>query len=58
MVYVEKEKSYFPKTQLPKGEKALKLSGTEVRRRLQTGEAIPEWFSPPKVVEILRKSTL
>jgi len=34
------------------------LSGTEVRRRLQTGEAIPEWFSPPKVVEILRRSTL
>lgn len=34
----------------------MKLSGTEVRRRLGTGEEIPEWFSPPKVVAILRKN--
>jgi len=34
----------------------LKLSGTEVRRRLRTGEDIPEWFSYSQVVKILRKA--
>jgi len=34
--------------------KVMKLSGTEVRRRLTTGEEIPEWSSFPEVVEILR----
>lgn len=34
------------------------ISGTEVRRRLISGESIPEWFSNPKVVQILRKSTV
>jgi sulfate adenylyltransferase len=32
----------------------MKLSGTEVRRRLREGIDIPEWFSPPHVVKILR----
>jgi len=31
------------------------LSGTEVRRRLRTGEDIPEWFSFKEVVSILRE---
>ena len=34
----------------------MKLSGTEVRRRLRTGEDIPEWFSYGQVVKILRKA--
>jgi len=42
---------------VPKGKKVLKLSGTEVRRRLQTGEDIPEWFSYPDVVKILREAS-
>lgn len=33
----------------------MKLSGTEVRKRLRSGEEIPEWFSPAKVVSILRQ---
>jgi sulfate adenylyltransferase len=32
------------------------LSGTEIRRRLAEGEQIPEWFSPPEVVQILRSA--
>jgi len=39
---------------VPEGLRTLKLSGTEVRRRLKTGEDIPAWFSFPEVVEILR----
>jgi len=57
MVYHEGLKKYFPKTEFPKDVKPLKLSGTEVRRRLLSGEDIPEWFSPPAVVKILREST-
>lgn len=56
MVYLEEEKKYFPKPDVPAGRKPLKLSGTEVRRRLQTGEDIPAWFSHPNVVAILRKN--
>jgi len=54
MVYVPGDQSYHPENKVPKGVKVYKLSGTEVRRRLQTGEEIPEWFSFPEVVEILR----
>jgi len=54
MVYLPDEKKYAPQNDVPKGVKQLKLSGTEVRRRLQTGEEIPEWFSFSEVVEILR----
>eukprot|EP00927_Polykrikos_kofoidii_P000500 TRINITY_DN10180_c0_g3_i1.p1 TRINITY_DN10180_c0_g3~~TRINITY_DN10180_c0_g3_i1.p1 ORF type:complete len:428 (+),score=67.83 TRINITY_DN10180_c0_g3_i1:138-1421(+) len=31
-----------------------KLSGTEFRKRLRSGEDIPEWFAFPKVVDVLR----
>lgn len=54
MVYLEKEKMYFPRSAVPEGVKPLKISGTDVRRMLKTGETIPDWFSPPRVVKILR----
>ena len=31
------------------------ISGTEIRRRLISGEGIPEWFSPPEVISVLRE---
>merc|ERR1719199_2212220 len=34
--------------------KISKLSGTDFRRRLRSGEEIPEWFAFPKVVKTLR----
>ena len=34
----------------------LDISGTELRRRLQEGTEIPEWFSFPEVVEELRRT--
>ncbi|CAZ80642.1 unnamed protein product [Tuber melanosporum] len=34
----------------------LNISGTELRRRLRTGTPIPEWFSYPEVVRVLRES--
>jgi len=56
MVYSPDDDLYYPSNEVPKEKKVLKLSGTEVRRRLQTGEEIPSWFSYPKVVEILREA--
>lgn len=56
MLYAPEDDIYYPQDKVPKGKKVLKLSGTEVRRRLRTGEEIPEWFSFGEVVEILRKA--
>merc|ERR1719410_626105 len=56
MVFCPDEDKYFPVNKVPEGLKQLKLSGTEVRRRLKTGEDIPEWFSFAPVVDILRKA--
>jgi len=54
MVYAPDHEKYYPVNAVPDGLRTLKLSGTEVRRRLKTGEDIPAWFSYPEVVEILR----
>lgn len=56
MVYVKERAEYAPIDEVREEETALKLSGTEVRRRLQEGLDIPEWFSYPEVVEELRKT--
>jgi len=58
MKYVPDKKSYFDADKIPKGVNAISLSGTEVRRRLVHNEFIPEWFSHPNVVKLLRESTL
>ena len=36
--------------------KTANISGTELRQRLRNGTEIPEWFSYPEVVKILRES--
>jgi len=56
MVYVKERAEYVPIDEAGEGETVLKLSGTEVRRRLQEGLDIPDWFSYPEVVEELRKT--
>ena len=43
MVYAPDDDKYYAQDKVPSGKKVLKLSGTEVIRRLQTGEDIPEW---------------
>lgn len=54
MVYVEDRAEYRPIDDVPKDAKVLSISGTELRRRLDKGLDIPEWFSYPEVVEELR----
>jgi len=56
MVFVPEFDHYVPIDEVPEGVEHLSISGTELRRRLSTGEEIPEWFSYPDVVEELRRT--
>jgi len=56
MVYVQEKAQYEPRDEVAEGQTILDISGTELRRRLQEGLEIPDWFSFPAVVEELRKS--
>jgi sulfate adenylyltransferase len=56
MVYVQDRAQYVAVDEVKESETVLKISSTELRRRLREGLDIPEWFSYPEVVEELRKS--
>lgn len=58
MVYVQERGQYEPSDQIEDRETVtiLNISGTELRRRLQEGLEIPEWFSFPEVVKELRRT--
>jgi sulfate adenylyltransferase len=54
MVYVEDRAEYCPVDEVPEGSTGLTISGSELRRRLDKGLNIPDWFSYPDVVAELR----
>ncbi|KAK6496365.1 Sulfate adenylyltransferase [Arthrobotrys musiformis] len=56
MTYLPDTDEYKPVDEVPAGTKTLDISGTELRRRLRNGTHIPEWFSYPEVVRVLRES--
>lgn len=56
MSYLVDEDRYCPKDEVPKGAPTADISGTELRRRLKQGLAIPDWFSYEAVVKVLRES--
>ncbi|MDH3415550.1 MAG: bifunctional sulfate adenylyltransferase/adenylylsulfate kinase [Gammaproteobacteria bacterium] len=56
MVFAENRAEYIPIDQKADDDNVLNISGTDLRRRLQEGLEIPEWFSFPEVVEELRKT--
>ncbi|KAF3000727.1 Sulfate adenylyltransferase [Curvularia kusanoi] len=56
MTYLPDTDEYKPKDEVAAGVKTLDISGTELRKRLRTGAEIPEWFSYPEVVRVLRES--
>ncbi|PAV18802.1 ATP-sulfurylase [Pyrrhoderma noxium] len=56
MTYLPSSDEYQPIDEVPKGVQTLDISGTELRRRLRTGAAIPDWFSYDTVVRTLRES--
>ncbi len=56
LVYT-KEKGYITAEEAAeKNFQIMKLSGTEFRKKLRSGEPIPEWFAFKSVVDVLRKS--
>ncbi|EEQ90795.1 sulfate adenylyltransferase, variant [Blastomyces dermatitidis ER-3] len=56
VTYLPDTDEYKPVDEVPAGTKTLDISGTELRKRLRTGGHIPEWFSYPEVVRVLRES--
>ncbi len=56
LVYT-KEKGYITAEEAKEfNYEIMKLSGTEFRKKLRNGEAIPEWFAFKSVVDVLRRS--
>ena len=56
LVYVRELRGYVPEDDVAPGQHALRISGTEQRRRLAHGEELPAWFTPPEVAAELRRS--
>ncbi len=56
MVYVQDRAQYEPADEVEEGATVLNISGTELRRRLNEGLEIPDWFSFPTVVKELRRT--
>ncbi|CCE61548.1 hypothetical protein TPHA_0A04730 [Tetrapisispora phaffii CBS 4417] len=57
VTYLPDENRYAPIDEIDTTTtRTLNISGTELRKRLKNGDAIPEWFSYPEVVKILRES--
>lgn len=56
MTYLPSQDEYYPVDEVPAGAQTLDISGTELRKRLRTGQPIPDWFSYESVVKTLRES--
>ena len=55
LVYVEEERRYVERSEVPEGATIRSISGTQVREDyLAKGREIPAWFTRPAVAEILR----
>ena len=58
VAYVPKLHKFLPLDEIPRGYETINISGTELRRRLDEGIDIPEWFTFPEVIQELRRSYL
>src|SRR5262249_54837891 len=56
LVYVADLDTYVPENAVPEGHTATTLSGTELRKILNTGGEIPSWFTFPAVARELRRT--
>ena len=56
MVYVPESKKYRPISKVDKDTDYKTISGTDLRKALDEGRDIPEWFSYPEVAVELKKS--
>ncbi len=55
MVWVEDRGEFVPRAEVPAGARIAEISGSEVRRRLEHEQPLPEWFTFPEVAEELRR---
>lgn len=55
VVYVQDDNRYQPIDEVAPGKTVLAISGTQLRKMLNEGADIPDWFSFPEVVAELRK---
>ncbi len=56
MVYVEERAEYIVEDEVAAGMNVKHISSSELRRRLEKGLEVPEWFSYPEVVAELRRA--
>jgi sulfate adenylyltransferase len=57
MVYVEEGDQYKTVAEVSGNESVMRISGTQFRQLLQSGQPIPDWFSYPGVIKQLRSIT-
>lgn len=55
MVYVQEDDNYQPVDEVSTSKKTFSISGTQLRKMLNDGTEIPEWFSFPEVITVLKK---
>lgn len=57
LIYVPSEDRYEEVSRIPTGTRTASISGTEVREKyLQSGRALPKWFTRPEVASILAEA--
>lgn len=56
MVYAMEEDSHMPVSEVPPGNTTHSLSDDEFHKKLRTSKRIPEWFTFPEVIEVLRQA--
>lgn len=56
MVYVDMKAQFLPENECPPDVVPKYLTASELRRRLEHGLEIPDWFSPSEVVDELRRA--
>ena len=56
MVYLEDRKSYVPADTVPADGRVLRINADEVRRRLDDGREIPDWYTYPAVARELHRT--
>jgi sulfate adenylyltransferase len=54
--YVPSLDQYLPADEVPPNMHTMSISGTQLRHALRTNQPIPDWFSFPEVVTILRQA--
>jgi len=55
MVFLENRRRFVPADEVGEGARVLRLSAEEVRRRLDDGREIPEWYTFPSVARELQR---